>query len=167
MLRHVLATAFLAWQSSQACAETLSDKTQRDDVATVKSDDAAVVAAMRRARAELDGFLAIAASPPAGSSRFSVKVRLPFGEDQAEYIWVNPFKRDGVKFVGVVVSTPRNFSNLASGDRLAFEKQDIADWTYMKGGRRMGNYTGCALLAKEPPEQREALQKRYGLDCME
>ena len=164
MLRHLLAAALVAGQSFQACAQS-PDKAQRDDVTTVKSNDAAVTAAMLRARAELDGFLALASAPPAGTGRFSVKVRLPFGEDQAEYIWINPFKRDGARFVGVVVSAPRNFSNLASGDRLAFERKDIADWTYMKGERRKGNYTGCALLAKQPPEQYEVLKKQYGLDC--
>jgi uncharacterized protein YegJ (DUF2314 family) len=138
---------------------------ERDDVASVRADDPAVTAAMQRARAELDGFLAIVDAPPPGAGRFSLKIRLPFGNDQAEYIWVNPFRRDGAGFVGVVASTPRHFSNLASGDRLAFQKKDIADWTYVLGERRKGNYTGCALLAKEPPEQQDALRKRYGLDC--
>jgi uncharacterized protein YegJ (DUF2314 family) len=164
MWRQLLAVALFAGLYPGACAQQ-PGAAERDDVVSVKSGDPAVTAAMQRARAELDGFLAIASAPPAGTDRFSVKVRLPYGEDQAEYIWINPFKRDGARFVGVVASTPRHFSNLASGDRLAFERKDIADWTYMNGGRRMGNYTGCALLAREPPEQYEALKKRYGLDC--
>ena len=163
MWRHLLAVALPSVLSSAACAQ--QPGAERDDIALVKSGDPAVTAAMQRARAELDGFLAIASAPPPGTGRFSLKIRLPFGDGQAEYIWVNPFKRDGDGFVGVVASTPRNFSNLASGDRLAFQKKDIADWTYVIGERRKGNYTGCALLAKEPPEQYQALKKRYGLDC--
>ncbi|WP_246661659.1 YegJ family protein [Tardiphaga sp. vice304] len=164
MWRHLLAVALLSALSSAASSQQ-PGAAERDDIASVKSGDPAVTAAMQRARAELDGFLAIAGAPPPGAGRFSLKIRLPFGDDQAEYIWVNPFKRDGAGFVGVVASMPRNFSNLASGDRLAFQKKDIADWTYVIGERRKGNYTGCALLAKEPPDQYEALKKRYGLDC--
>ena len=164
MWHHLLAIALLSALCSAVCAEQ-ANPAERDDVTWVKSGDPAVTDAIQRARAELDGFLAIAGAPPPGTGRFALKIRLLFGHDQAEYIWVNPFKRDGAGFVGVVASTPRNFTNLASGDRLAFQKKDIADWTYVTGERRKGNYTGCALLAKEPPEQYEALKKRYGLDC--
>ena len=166
MWRHLLDVALLMGLYSAACAEQ-PNAAEGDDVVSVKSDDPAMSAAMQRARAELDGFLSIAGAPPAGADRFSVKVRLLYGDDQAEYIWINPFKRDGARFVGVVTSTPRHFSNLVSGDRLAFQKKDIADWTYVIGERRKGNYTGCALLAKEPPERYQAIKKRYGLDCMD
>lgn len=166
MWHPLLAVALVSALSSAACAEQPS-ALERDDIASVRSDDPAVTAAMQRALAELDDFLAIAAAPPAGSGRFALKIRLPFGDRQAEYIWVNPFRRDGARFVGVVAGTPRHFSNLASGDRLTFERKDIADWTYVMGERRNGNYTGCALLAKEPPEQQDVLRKRYGLDCMD
>lgn len=160
----LLAVAFISGLWSAAFAQP-SGQVGRDDVVSVRSGDAAMTAAMQRARAELDGFLAIADAPPPGTGRFSLKVRLPFGDNQAEYIWIIPFKRTGAKFVGVVESSPRNFSNLASGDRLAFDRKDIADWTYWKGQRRMGNYTGCALIARQAPEQQADLEKRYALDC--
>ena len=165
MLRFMLASAVLACQLAPASAQSLLDKARRDEVATVRSDNAAMNAAMARARAELDAFLGIAEAPLADTRDFSVKIRLPITADSNEYIWIRAFARDGSKFVGTVASTPRNFTNLAHGDRLAFERKDIVDWSYRKGEQTKGNYTACALLQQEAPQQREAFRKRYGLDC--
>lgn len=164
MLRGVVASAVLAF-IVPASAQTLLDKARRDEVARVKSDDAAMTGAMRRARAELDAFLALAEAPPPDTRNFAVKVGLPVSDGHHEYIWIRPFKRDGSRFVGTVVNKPLNFSNLAYGDRLAFERKDIADWSYLKGERTIGNYTACALLKNEPPQQRDAFRKQYGIDC--
>jgi uncharacterized protein YegJ (DUF2314 family) len=161
----LLAVAIFACAISQASAQTPAGKTLRDGVTSVRSDDAAMAAAMARAGRELDAFLGIAAAPPAGVQHFSVKVRLPVSKDSNEYIWIHPFTHDGGKFVGKVANTPRNFTNLAFGDRLAFERKDIVDWSYRKGGRTIGNYTACALVHREPPQQRDAFMKQYGLDC--
>jgi uncharacterized protein YegJ (DUF2314 family) len=161
----LLAVTIFVCAISQAPAQTPPGKALRDGVTSVRSDDAAMAAAMARAGRELDAFLGIAAAPPAGVQHFSVKVRLPVDKDSSEYIWIHPFTHDRGRFVGKVANTPRNFTNLALGDRLAFERKDVVDWSYRKGDRTIGNYTACALMHREPPQQREAFMKQYGLAC--
>ncbi|UZE48569.1 DUF2314 domain-containing protein [Rhodopseudomonas sp. P2A-2r] len=161
----LLAVAIVACATSQASAQMPAGKALRDGVISVRSNDAAMAAAMARADRELDAFLGIAAAPPAGAQHFSVKVRLPVGKESNEYIWIHPFTHDSGKFVGKVANTPRNFTYLALGDRLAFERKDVVDWSYRKGDRTIGNYTACALVHREPPQQRDAFMKQYGLDC--
>ncbi|MGZ8407195.1 MAG: hypothetical protein ACXWVJ_04125 [Caulobacteraceae bacterium] len=53
------------------------------------------------------------------------------------------------------------------GERIEFSRGQIADWTYIDGakGQMVGNFTGCALLTKEPPAQAEEFKRLYGLQC--
>jgi hypothetical protein len=41
------------------------------------------------------------------------------------------------------------------------------DWTYIDKAQRqmVGNFTLCALLTKEPPQEAEAMKKRFKVDC--
>lgn len=145
-------------------AQTLIDKAARDDTARVESGDPEMTAAIAKARAGLDVFLARADDPGDNQRDFSVKVKVPL-RDHSEFLWLRPFVRDGDHFVGRVVNTPRDIANLKYGDRLAFERKDIADWSYKQNGRVIGNYTACVLIAREPPEQRAAFRDTYGIDC--
>ena len=43
-------------------------------------------------------------------------------------------------------------------------EHEIVDWTYMDAGKMKGNYTARALLRKDSKEEREAFERRYGLD---
>jgi len=156
--------SLIALVAAPGRAQTLIDKAARDDTALVATDDPEMAAAFAKARAGLDEFLARADHPAAQQRDFSVKVRVPLGA-HAEYLWLRPFVRDGDRFIGRVVNTPRNIAKLSYGDRLAFQREDIADWSYKQDGRVIGNFTACVLIAREPPEQRAAFRDRYGIDC--
>ncbi|MFC0240142.1 YegJ family protein [Rhodopseudomonas telluris] len=145
-------------------AQSLIDKAARDETARVRTDDADMTAAIAKARAALDGFLARADHPADNQRDFSVKVKVPLGAN-SEFLWLRPFVRDGDGFVGRVVNTPRYISNLKYGDRLSFERKDIADWSYKQDGRMIGNFTACVLIARAPPDQRVAFRETYGIDC--
>ncbi|MBC7584857.1 MAG: hypothetical protein H7316_14010 [Tardiphaga sp.] len=69
MWRHLLAVALLSALSSAASAQQ-PGAAERDDIASVKSGDPAVTAAMQRARAEMDGFLARRRATAGGRSIF-------------------------------------------------------------------------------------------------
>ncbi|MDF3811635.1 MULTISPECIES: DUF2314 domain-containing protein [Rhodopseudomonas] len=141
-----------------------ADKAAGDETARVPNDDPQMAAAVAKARAGLDAFLARADHPAGNQRDFSVKVKVPLGAN-SELLWLRPFVRDGDGFIGRVVNEPRNVSNLKYGDRLAFKRKDIADWSYTEDGRVVGNYTTCVLIAREPPEQRAAFRAKYGIDC--
>jgi uncharacterized protein YegJ (DUF2314 family) len=51
------------------------------------------------------------------------------------------------------------------GQLVEFSEAEIVDWLYMEGGKMHGNFTACALLKREPPDQLEAMKKQYGLSC--
>ena len=118
------------------------------------------------AKATLDGFLRITESPPPNAASFAVKVAIS-DKKETEYFWISPFSWSGDSFEGRLNSTPRLVKHVREGQNLQFKRTDIVDWMYVdRAAQRMhGNFTACALLTKEKPEEAARFQKHYGLEC--
>ena len=143
---------------------TLVDKARRDEVALVEKDDPDMAAAFRKARETLPEFLALASAPPPTATNLAVKIAIPAGDDD-EYFWVAQFAPRGDKYGGRINNTPRAAKQVKFGQVVEFSENEIVDWLYMEGGKMHGNFTACALLKREPPDQLEAMKKQYGLSC--
>jgi uncharacterized protein YegJ (DUF2314 family) len=144
----------------------LVEKSQRDEIARMSSEEPAMAKAFQRASGTLDGFLRIAQSPPPNTASFAVKIALS-DKKETEYFWISPFSWTGDSFKGTLGNTPRLVRHVKEGQELQFKRADIVDWMYVDNGtRRMhGNFTACALLTKEKPEEAARFQKHYGLEC--
>lgn len=160
-----IATCALVAPTTSALSSSFSDKAARDETVRTVNGDPVMVAAVRRARSELPKFLAMAESPPAGTSNFVVKIGIKYNEKDAEFFWIRPFKRDGVGFIGRLNNEPRFVKIVKLHDIVAFEEDSIVDWYYLKGDAMIGNFTACALLTKEPAQEREQYMRKVGLHC--
>ena len=149
--------------TSPAAAQTLTDKARRDEVVMAPRDDA-MTDAVRRARKTLPEFFEAMAHPEPGMSAFSVKVEMavPSG---SEYIWLRPVRLEGGNVVGVVSNTPARTQAVERGQTIAFPLSAVADWTYQRSGRMMGNYTACALASRFSPREAAEFQRTYRIDC--
>ena len=147
-------------------AATLVDRAARDETVSVASDDPAMRKAFETARATLDEFLAKLKSPAAGAGAFAVKVGVRAGGD-VEYLWIGKLSIEGERLSGQSDTEPRTVNTVKAGDTFTFAKADIVDWLYIDRPRRRmhGNFTGCALMAREPPKEAAALRKQLGLAC--
>jgi uncharacterized protein YegJ (DUF2314 family) len=143
---------------------TLMDKARRDDVALVEKNDPDMAAAFRKARETLPEFLALAHAPRPTASKLAVKIAIAAGDDD-EYFWVAQFAPRGDKYGGKINNTPRAAKQVKLGQLVEFSEAEIVDWLYMEGGKMHGNFTACALLKREPPDQLEAMKKQFGLSC--
>jgi uncharacterized protein YegJ (DUF2314 family) len=143
---------------------TLMDKARRDDVALVEKNDPDMAAAFRKARETLPEFLALAHAPRPTASKLAVKIAIAAGDDD-EYFWVAQFAPRGDKYGGKINNTPRAAKQVKLGQLVEFSEAEIVDWLYMEGGKMHGNFTACARLKREPPDQLEAMKKQYGLSC--
>jgi len=143
---------------------TVVDKARRDQVAMVEKDDPDMAAAYRKARQTLPEFLALAREPRPSATNLAVKIAIPAG-DNKEYFWLAPFAPRGDKYAGRINNTPRMAKQVKLGQLVEFSEAEIVDWLYMEGGKMRGNFTACALLKREPPDQLEAMKKQYGLSC--
>ncbi|MBV8836865.1 MAG: DUF2314 domain-containing protein [Alphaproteobacteria bacterium] len=159
-----IAAFWLAANALSAHAQTALERAQQDELFKLRDDDPNMVAAMRKARATLKDFVALASKPGSTMRGFAVKVPVREG-NTGEYFWITPFEAKGNRFVGRINNTPRTVRNVKAGQTIEFGEDEIADWLYVDGGRMKGNYTACALLKNEPKEQQEEFKKRFGLEC--
>ena len=142
----------------------ITEAARRDAVSLVATGDPAMEAARAKARAGVDGFLALAARPPAGTGKFAVKLAVRDGA-QVEYFWISGFAPKGDGFVGRLDNTPRMVKTVKQGQTMSFRRDDIVDWMYVERGAMKGNFTACALLTQEPAAERADYMRRTGLVC--
>jgi uncharacterized protein YegJ (DUF2314 family) len=159
-----LATSALLVMPGRAGAQTLLEKVERDKTIAVPSDDPDMAAAMRKARATLPEFLALARSPRATMSKFAVKVAVR-DKGAVEYFWISPFVQRDARFSGEINNSPETVKNVKLGDTITFAEAEIVDWLYLEGTQMKGNYTACVLFKQAPREEAEAAIKRYGMSC--
>lgn len=161
----LIAAAFLSVVGVfTASAQTVLERAQRDQLFQIPDEDPAIVAAVRKARATLKDFLAVASKPGPAMRGFAVKVMVRDGKDR-EYFWISPFQRKDSGFTGEINNTPRTVRNVKEGQSIEFTEEEILDWVYMDSGKMKGNFTACALIKNEPKNQQEEFKKRFGLDC--
>jgi uncharacterized protein YegJ (DUF2314 family) len=162
----VLAASLMVLLVGSARAESLLDLSKRDDVARIEKGNPDMAAAFKKARGTLPQFLKLALAPPPNSRGFAVKIGIPYDDRRnAEFFWITPFKPQGDKYVGNINNTPRSAKTVKLGQTIEFTETEIVDWLYQENGRMVGNYTACALLKREPPQQAAAFMKQYGLRC--
>jgi uncharacterized protein YegJ (DUF2314 family) len=163
-MQSIRALKLLLLLTALAVPLAFAQKRDEGEVVLVGTTDPDMVAAIRTARAELDGFLSLAASPPPETSGFKLKVVVRDGET-VEHFWVTPFRPSGSEFEGVLANTPKIVRNVKNGQLLHFSRAEISDWGYVKNGRQVGSYTVCVLFKKMPKEQAEYYRKNHGFDC--
>jgi uncharacterized protein YegJ (DUF2314 family) len=121
---------------------------------------------VRKARATLPEFLALVKEPRASVSGMSVKIGIPHGRNDREFFWIVDLAlADGGKITGRLGNSPRFVKNVSAGQMLRFTEADVVDWLYREDGRMKGNYTSCALIAREPKDKRDALARQFQANC--
>ena len=126
-----------------------------------------MVKAFAKAKAGLDDFLSLAQAPGKNHTGFALKVGLDAGES-TEYVWIIDFTSDkSGKFSGTINNDVEMTRKWKLGDVYSFNRDDIVDWIYFdRETRKMyGNFTLCALLAQEKPEEAARVKAEYQLDC--
>jgi uncharacterized protein YegJ (DUF2314 family) len=157
----IVAHSFL---NGQYASGSLMDKARRDEVVTFEKNDPDMAAAFRKARETLPQFLALVRARDTTVSKLAVKIAIPAGDDD-EYFWLTQVGEHGNKYVGRINNTPRAAKQVSFGQVVQFSEAEIVDWLYMENGKMRGNFTACAMLKREPPDQAEAMRKRFGLSC--
>lgn len=165
MSRLVVTALFLCF-AGPAVSQSVVERAKADELVFMKDEEPAMQRAFEQARATLDEFLKKAKDPPPGTTSYSLKVGIREGKD-VEYFWAGSFVQTDSGFTGTINNEPRMVKRVRFGQQYSFPREHIVDWTYIdRNERRMvGNFTICALLTKESPQEAEATKKRFGLRC--
>ncbi len=130
-----------------------------DRVTSVSDDDPRMNAAMEKARATLDRFIAALASPGPGRTDFGVKMAFADGE-RVEVMWVSPVHDDGEVFRGPLSNEPGTVRTVRMGQVVEVPRARVADWMYRDAdGRYVGSYTLRVLRETLPPGERAAFDR--------
>ena len=166
-LHIALFAAFLAalvWPPGRAPAQSTLEKSKRDEIAHVPRKNPDMEAAFRRAKETLDGFLAVVRNPRPTITSYAVKIPVR-DRGGTEYFWIGRFVQRNGRLIGRIDNTPRMVHNVKEGDLISFKPSDVVDWLYRENGKMIGNFTACAIIKSDPPEQAEAFKQYYGLSC--
>jgi uncharacterized protein YegJ (DUF2314 family) len=147
-------------------ANTFADRARRDEIEKVAKDDPDMAAAFRKSRETLPQFLALARAPRPTIIHLAVKVGVSTDDDDGkEFFWISPFGPLSGRYAGSINNTPRSAKTVVRGQIIEFSEDEIVDWLYIEEGKMHGNFTACALLKRESPEQMEVARKEFGLSC--
>ena len=137
----------------------------QDKIVTIATADPRLVAAKARAAATLDGFLDVALSHRAGTSKHAVKIAIVDG-GETEVFWLNELRRGANgRLSARIDNTPKLVKSVSLGQRLDFSRGDVVDWMYMQNGRMVGNHTICVLLDETTEPKLSEIVARFGVDC--
>lgn len=166
MHKVLLIVVLLAGCSQATDAKTVLERAKDDNMTEVPTGDPAMEAAFAKARASLDGFLKLEKNPPPNLSTFSVKVGIE-QDGYKEFFWLSDLDETAGGYSAIIDNQPARVDRVRLGQRYEFARSEIVDWTYRDDERKTthGNFTGCALLSHEPPEQAEAFKREFGLSC--
>jgi uncharacterized protein YegJ (DUF2314 family) len=147
-IRYFVSVLGLSVLTALACGSgTRSD----DGVVGVAGDDKEMSEAIAAARRTLPEFWRTHAAPSRGESGFALKVAIRDGE-ATEHFWAIDIERRNDKILATINNEPQTVSTVTFGQRLEVPEADITDWTFLRNGKFVGNYTVRPLFKTMPPE---------------
>ena len=133
-------------------------KHTEDKVTYFDGSDAKMNAAMDKARATVDDFIAARKSPIVGQSGFSVKA--PFADGtNIEHFWLSPVSFDGTNFQGTINNEPAKVKTVKMGQKVTVAKDKISDWMYVEHLKLKGGYTLRVMRDAMSPAERADFDK--------
>jgi uncharacterized protein YegJ (DUF2314 family) len=132
------------------------------NITHVTSQNAAVNAAIAKAKSTLPVFFVRNAKPQPGDSGFAVKIRYDTGkgDGSGEHIWAGDVVHNGDKVTATIANEPQQIANLTKGQRVTVPVSQLTDWMYIRDDKYHGAYTVRALVPFMRPAQAAAMRKR-------
>lgn len=163
----LLAAAFLSSPGivDSADAQSTFKDVGGEQMGFIAKGDPLMADAVRKARATLPEFLALVKEPRTSVTGMAVKIGIPHGRNDHEFFWLMDLAISDGKITGRLSNQPRFVKNVSAGQMLRFTEGDVVDWLYREDGKVRGNYTSCALIAREPKEKRDVLAKQFSANC--
>lgn len=139
-----------------------SPSKEGDNYTHVESDDAAMNAAIEKARGTVADFVQAFHAQKPDTRGFFVKkpYRTPSG--QMEHMWIKvQEERDGV-LKGQIANEAEETREVENGQAVSLKISEISDWKYQDGQKLVGGFTIRYFVERMPPKEREAFLKEAG-----
>jgi uncharacterized protein YegJ (DUF2314 family) len=141
-----------------ALLAALAACSDRDEIISIRPDDAEMNAAIAKARESLPQFWQVFEKRGRGESDFALKVKIT-DNNGTEHFWATDIERRDGSVRGTINNDPNIVAKVKLGDRLTIPEADISDWLYMRDGRMVGNHTLRVLVKKMSAREAEQYRK--------
>ena len=130
----------------------------------VASEDAAMNAAIEKAKATVDDFVRAFHTQKPGAKDYFVKkpYRTPAGE--MEHMWIEVLDEEQGVLKGRIANEAEETREVKMGQLVSLKISEISDWKYQDGNKLVGGYTIRYFVEKMSPKEREAFLKEAGFD---
>ena len=134
-----------------------------DNYTHVASEDAAMNAAIEKAKATVDDFVRAFHAQKPGAKGYFVKkpYRTPSGE---EHMWIEVLEEKKGVLNGRIANEAEETREVKIGQMVSLKISEISDWKYEDGNKLIGGYTIRYFVEKMSPEEREAFLKEAGFE---
>lgn len=136
-----------------------SSQSNNPPIISVQDDDAAMNAAIQKARdTVLTEFAPALKSHHPKQIGHSIKVAIKDG-DKVEHLWLTPVTFEGQKFTGKVNNEPKDVKGVKLGTKYSVAPEEISDWMYIDDGKLVGGFSVRVLRDKMPEKERAEFEK--------
>ena len=143
---------------------TPAKNSEEGNLVHVNKEDAAMNAAIAKAKATIGDFVQAFHAAKPGTSEFFVKKPYRNPGDGAEHMWIRvDEEKDGV-IKGVVANEAEETKEVKLGDAVVLNLSEISDWKYQDGKKLIGGYTVRYFFERMNPQERAAFLKETGLE---
>lgn len=130
----------------------------------VRDDDAAMNAAIAKAKATSADFVVALHAQKPGTHEFSVKKPYPTPSGSQEHMWIDVTNETDGVLKGIIVNEAEETRAVTNGQKVTLNISEISDWKYIDGKKLVGGYTIRYFLDHASPKEREAILKDGGFE---
>ena len=141
-----------------------SRNSEGDNYTQVRSDDAAMNAAIEKAKSTVGEFVTAFHAQKPNSKDFFVKKPYPTPSGEHEHMWIEVLEEDKGVLKGRIANEAEETRKVKLGQLVSLKLSEISDWKYQNGKKLVGGYTIRYFVEKMPPKEREAFLKESGFE---
>lgn len=145
------------------CDSRELDRDEKDaNYVHVKEDDAAMNAAIARAKATFPQFVAALKSPKPSYRGFGVKKPYATPSGGQEHMWIEDVKESNGAFEGTIANDAYDTLLVKNGQRVRFAADEISDWKYLDNNVLVGGFTIRYFVDRMSQKEKQELEKEAG-----
>jgi uncharacterized protein YegJ (DUF2314 family) len=146
--------------SSISCSRSKEE----NNYTRVESEDAAMNAAIAKAKATTDDFIQAFRARKPESRNYFVKKPYPTPAGGQEHMWIEVMEEENGVLKGYVANEAEETHEVKMGQQVSLSISEITDWKYEQGHKLIGGFTIRYFIEKMSPQEREAFLKESGFE---
>jgi uncharacterized protein YegJ (DUF2314 family) len=130
----------------------------------VDSEDAAMNAAIAKAKATSGDFVRAFHQDKPGTDGFCVKKPYPTPSGSEEHMWIEVLAENHGVLDGVVANEAEETRAVKMGQKVSLNISEISDWKYVEGKKLVGGYTIRYFYDRMSPKEKEEFLREAGIE---